>query len=402
MLWLNKILNRLEGDKVIWMIVILLSMVSLLAVYSSTGTLAYKYQSGNTEYYLLKHLALIIFSLGLMYLAHKLDYRYYSKAAQILLLVAIPLLAYTLFLGTDLNAAKRWITLPVINISFQTSDLAKLALIMFLARVLSKKQDYIKEFKGAFLPILFPVFIVCALIAPADLSTAVVLFITSLILMFLGRVHLKHILGLVAVSAIAGVVFVSILLSIPDESLVAFGRGPLTWKHRIEAFSDDTGQESYQVQQAKIAIAKGGVLGQGPGNSTQRNFLPHPYSDFIYAIIIEEYGIMGGLVLIILYLVLLYRTIKIVAKSPKAFGALLAVGLSLSLVIQAFIHMAVSVNLLPVTGLTLPLVSMGGTSLFFTSVSIGIVLSVSRNAEELDEIKNKLDINQSKATLSYV
>ncbi len=378
----KNILEKLQGDKVIWMIVFVLSLFSVLAVYSSTGTLAFKYHEGNTEYYLIKHIALMIFGLGLMYAAHRVPYQYYAKAAQILLIVSIPLLAYTLFFGSDINQAKRWITLPVINISFQTSDLAKLALIMFLARVLSIKQGNIKDFQGAFVPILLPVFLVCALIAPADLSTAVVLFGTSLILMFLGRVDLKHILGLMGASLLAAFLFISFLKIMPEDSLKGMGR-MATWKARIEAFSgDEAGAESYQVAQSKIAIAKGGILGMGPGNSTQRNFLPHPYSDFIYAIIIEEYGLIGGSFLVLLYLLFLFRSINIVMKSPKAFGALLAAGLSLSLVIQAFIHMGVSVNLLPVTGLTLPMVSMGGTSLFFTSISVGIILSVSRTVEE--------------------
>lgn len=378
---LRKIVDRLEGDKLIWLIVLLLSFVSVLAVYSSTGTLAYKYQSGNTEYYLLKHLGLLLFGLGLMYGAHKLPYRIYAKVAKIMLYISIPLLAYTLIFGTDLNDAKRWITLPIINFSFQTSDLAKLALIMFLARTLTIKQENIDDFGSAFVPLILPVFVVCALIAPADLSTAAVLFCTSLLIMFIGRVNWKHILGLVGLSIIGGALFVSLLFALPEDLLNEAGR-MATWKSRIEAFAAGDAAESYQVVQSKIAIAKGGFIGAGPGNSVQRNFLPHPYSDFIYAIILEEYGLIGGTAVLLLYLLFLFRSIRIVARSPKAFGALLAVGLSLSLTIQAMIHMAVAVNLLPVTGLTLPLISMGGTSMFFTSISVGIILSVSRSIEE--------------------
>lgn len=384
--FLQRIWERLEGDRLIWAIVLVLSMFSIMAVYSSTGTLAYKYQAGNTEYYLLKHISLLLFSLVLMYIAHLVPYRFYAKVAKVAMYVSIPLLAYTLLFGTDLNDAKRWITLPVINFSFQTSDLAKLALIMYLARILTIKQDNINDLGIAFIPTIIPVILVCGLIAPADLSTALVLFCTSILLMFIGRVNWKHILGLGAMSIVAGALFISLLFALPDDVLQNTGR-MATWKSRIEAFAEGDNADSYQVKQAKIAIAKGGITGAGPGKSVQRNFLPHPYSDFIYAIILEEYGTIGGAFIMFLYLAFLFRSIKIVTKSPKAFGALLAVGLSMSLVIQALIHMAVAVNLLPVTGLTLPLISMGGTSLFFTSVSVGIVLSVSRSIEKDSTLK---------------
>lgn len=381
---MQKVLQYLKGDRAIWLIVLLLSGISLLAVYSSTGTLAYREKAGNIEFYLLKHFAIMMLGFAMMYGTHLMPYRYFSKIAQLLLYLCIPLLLYTLFFGSDLNNARRWITLPVIKLSFQTSDLAKLALIMFLARVLSKRQQNIKDFNQGFLPTILPVFLICALIAPADLSTAVVLFITSLLLMFIGRVHLLHIGGLIGITVGAAVLSVMLLLAMPDDSLAGKGR-MATWKSRIESFIAGEGEASYQSVQSNIAVAKGGVLGRGPGKSTQRNFLPHPYSDFIYAIIIEEYGLIGGVVILLLYLAFLYRSIRILVTSPKAFGALLAVGLSLSLVLQAMVHMAVSVNLFPVTGLTLPLVSMGGTSLIFTSISIGIILSVSRGTEQKKE-----------------
>lgn len=394
---LQKLFNKLEGDRQIWGIVIALSMFSILAVYSSTGTLAYKYHEGNVEYYLFKHIGLLLFSFLLMYLAHLVPYQYYAKIAKVLLYLSIPLLFYTLVFGDDLNDAKRWITLPIINFSFQTSDLAKLALIMFLARTLTIKQGNIKDFGNSFLPLILPVFGVCILIAPADLSTSAVLFFTCLLLLFIGRVDWKHIFGLVALSVVGAALMISLLFTMPDSVLQDLGRAA-TWKARIESFTDRSGDhvESYQVVQSKIAVAEGGIIGRGPGKSTQRNFLPHPYSDFIFAIIIEEYGVLGGLVVLLLYLWFLFRAIKIVIASPKAFGALLAVGLSMSLVIQALIHMAVAVNLLPVTGLTLPLVSMGGTSLFFTSISVGIVLSVSRSNElnkNLDSTENEIGAN---------
>ena len=376
---MQTLFKNLKGDRVIWYIVLLLSVFSLLAVYSSTGTLAFKYKAGNTEYYLLRHFVLIIFGLGLMYLAHLIKFEYYSRIAQILLVVSIPLLLLTLLIGTDIHSARRWITLPVFNLSFQTSDLAKLALIMYTARVLSKKQKVITDFERGFLPVAIPVILVCMLIIPADLSTALLLFLTCMILMFIGRCRIKHI-GLVLWAGLT-----MFLLLIFVAKVTTYEGRVTTWENRITTFATEQG-DSYQVQQSKIAIANGGLARFAPGKSTQRNFLPQPYSDFIYAIIIEEYGLFGGIIVILLYLVFLHRCILIFIKNPNAFGAILAVGLSMSLVIQALMNMAVTVNLLPVTGLTLPLVSMGGTSVWFTSVSIGIILSVSRTVEERKSI----------------
>jgi cell division protein FtsW len=278
----------------------------------------------------------------------------------------------------DINNAKRWLTIPIINLSFQTSDLAKLALIMYMARVLSKKQETIKDFKTGFLPAVIPPLIICALIAPSNLSTASILFATCILLMFIGRVKLKYIFSMIGAGILALALIIIIALFTPFHARV------LTWHSRIDNFmNDDKG--SYQVQQAKIAIANGGIIGSGPGNSKQRNFLPSPYADFIYAIIIEEYGLVGAFIIVALYLLFLQRCIKIFIKSPGAFGAFLAIGLSFALVFQALINMAVAVNLLPVTGVTLPLISMGGTSIWFTSISIGIILSVSRYVEQEDQ-----------------
>ena len=288
-----------------------------------------------------------------------------------------------MFLGSNINDATRWITLPVANITFQPSDLAKLALIMYTARMLSKKQAEIKDFQKTFIPILLPIIGVCILIIPSDLSTAVLLFTTNVLLMFIGRISLVQIGALIGSGIIAIAFVILLLFVIPEDKMM--GR-MATWKARIESFTND-GAPSYQVKHSKIAIAKGGLFRVRPGGSIQRNYLPHPYSDFIYAIIIEEYGLMGGALIVLLYLILLYRSIKIVAKSPGAFGALLAVGLALSLVLQAMVNMAVTVNLLPVTGLTLPMVSMGGSSMLFTSIAIGIILSVSRSIEDVTDTK---------------
>lgn len=372
-----RMLRNIKGDKVLWVVVIILSIFSLLAVYSSTGTLAYKKQGGNTEYYLLKHFIIMVFGFVLMFLTHKIKYQYFSRISQLAMIVSIILLVMTLIFGSTINDANRSLTLPVINLTFQSSDFAKLALIMYTARMLSKKQEQIKDFKTAFLPIMWPILLICALILPENFSTAAILFATCLVLMFIGRVNLRFIMSLVG----SGILILTLVIGIvyftkPDKGRV------LTWKNRIDHFANgDNGEEGYQVEQAKIAIATGGVFGKMPGKSTQRNFLPHPYSDFIYAIIIEEYGLFGGILLVLLYLIILFRGTRIVVKSPGNFGAFLAIGVSFSLVFQAMINMAVAVNLFPVTGQPLPLVSMGGTSMWFTSIAIGIILSVSREID---------------------
>lgn len=379
---MTRVLRNIRGDKVIWAVVILLSIFSLLAVYSSTGTLAYKYQSGNTEYYMMKHLIILLFGLLIMYFTHLVKFTYFSRIFQIALYIAVPLLVLTLFVGKDLNEAKRVLALPF-NLTFQTSDLAKLTLIMYLARLLSKKQAYIKDFKSAFLPFMIPVLIVCGLILPANFSTAAMLFATSLVLMFIGRVNMKYIASLVGI----GVVLFTLLLVIANAYPDLLPRAN-TWKSRIVNFADKDNLDSdktYQVDQAKIAIAEGGIIGKMPGNSTQRNFLPHPYSDFIFAIFIEEYGLIGGSFLVLLYLILFFRVVRIVTKIPRNFGAFMAVGVGFSLVFQAMINMAVAVNLIPVTGQPLPLVSMGGTSIWFTSIALGVILSVSKEIDTKPE-----------------
>jgi len=351
---------------------------------------------GNTEVYLFKQFAFILVGIMVIYFAHQVNYTIYSKVAKILFLLSIPLLFYTLFFGVKLNEGSRWIRLPIINMTFQTSDLAKLALFMYLSRLLSKRQDTIKDFKKGFVPVITPVAIVCILIAPANLSTALLIGATSLMLLFIGRVSARHLLMTIGVALIPVVILVcaAVIRHRTDggavEKVKTENRSRLfvrvdTWISRVETFvyggKEDNDDNNYQTNQAKIAIAKGGILGLGPGNSQQRNFLPHPYSDFIYAIIIEEYGLVGGALIVFIYLVFLLRSIRIFRRCPFAFGAFLALGLSFTLVIQALANMAVNVNLFPVTGVTLPLVSMGGSSFLFTCLAIGIILSVARNSE---------------------
>lgn len=369
---------ELKGDRAIWAIFAILAIFSVLAVYSSTGTLAYKEQGGNTEAYLFKHVIILGIGMFLAYMFHLLHYMNYSRWSRYLLILTIPLLFLTIALGPDINEARRWIHIPYVGLTFQTSDFAKLALIIYVAREISSKQDYIKDFNSAFLPIIVPILIVCGLIAPADLSTALLLFLTCILMMFIGRVAIKYIFLLL----LLGVVVFSMLILLREifPGIIRVD----TWVSRMQEFMDSTSDGGYQVQQAKIAIANGGWIGEGPGNSIQRNFLPASYSDFIYAIICEEYGVLGGSVVILLYVLLFFRATRLVTKSSKAFGAMLAMGLSLVLVIQAFMNIAVSVNIVPVTGLTLPMISMGGTSLVFTCIAFGMILSVSKFIESTD------------------
>ena len=389
----GNLVKKTKGDRVIWAIVIILTLASLLLVYSSTGSLAYR-MSKSTESYLFKQFAFIMLGLLVIYFAHRINYTIYSRVAQVLFLISIPLLLYTLLFGVELNSGSRWIKLPVINMTFQTSDLAKLALFMYMSRQLSRKQQVIKDFKKGFLPIIIPVAVICLLIAPANLSTAILIAGTSFLLMFIGRVSTKHILITMAVAMIPVVILISIAVSTYDTkageskklpAILSAGRIP-TWIGRIQTFvyskKEDNNEKLYQINQAKIAIAKGGWLGRGPGNSEQRNFLPHSYSDFIYAIIIEEYGIFGATFICLIYLLFLFRCIRIYRRCPYAFGAFLALALSFTLVIQAIANMGVNVNLFPNTGVTLPLVSMGGSSFLFTCLAIGIILSVARNVEQ--------------------
>ena len=388
----GKFLNRTKGDKVIWAIVILLTLVSILVVYSSIGSLAYK-MNKSTESYLFKQITFIALGVLIIYFAHRVNYTIYSRVATILFLLSIPLLFYTLKFGSSINDANRWIKLPVINMTFQTSDLAKLALFMYISKQLSRKQNVIKNFKKGFLPLIIPVIIICLLIAPANLSTALLVGGTALMLMFIGRVKTRHILLVVGAALLPIVFLVLVSKNYYDKeqnktkelpSVLTFGRMP-TWIKRVQDFMyADKAEASYQVQQAKIAIAKGGWFGKGPGKSEQRNFLPHPYSDFIYAIIIEEYGLLGGAIIMFIYLLFLFRSIRLFQRCPYAFGAFLAVALSFTLVIQAMVNMAVNVNVFPTTGVTLPLVSMGGSSLWFTCFAIGIILSVARNVEQME------------------
>ena len=335
--------------------------------------------------------------IAVIYFAHRINYTIYSRIALYLFLIAIPLMIFTYLFGATINDGSRWIKLPIINMTFQTSDLAKLGLFMYLSRQLSRKQEMIKDFKKGYLPLVVPLGIICALIAPANLSTALLTGATGLLLMFIGRASVKHIMATIGIGLIPVVILIMIAVGTYNgksetavhknaaiTELRSHGRIG-TWISRVQDFMYASADETpYQVQQAKIAIAKGGIIGVGPGNSEAKNFMPHPYSDMIYAVILEEYGLFGGAIIIFVYLVFLLRCISIFRRCPFAFGAFLALGLSFTLVIQAMANMAVAVNLVPVTGVTLPLVSMGGSSFLFTCASIGIILSVARNVEQIE------------------
>ena len=362
--WSDK---NLQGDPVIWAVVFALSIISVLVVYSSIGTLAYK-RTVSPEMILIKHSFMVCLGLASMWFAHKVDYRYYSKISRLALWVSVPLLIYTFTNGTTINDAARWISIPIIG-SFQPSDFASLALIINLASMLSKKQQNIEDIKDSLIPMLIWCGVICGLIALTNLSTAVLLFATCMLVMFIGRVPVKYLAMLVLVGLLAGAV------------ALKFGVRGETAKNRILSFVNGS-ELPFQAKHARIAVATGGVIGKGPGNSDQRNILPHPYSDFVYAIVIEEYGMIGGIIVLVLYLILLHRGMKAAYNSERAFGGLLSAGLSFDLVCQAMVNMGVVVGLGPITGQPLPLVSMGGTAMVFAGLSVGIILSVSRGEQD--------------------
>ena len=362
--------KNLKGDPIIWLIIIILSLFSIVVVYSATGTLAYKMKGGNTEFYLVKHSILVAISLLATWIFHLIDYRYYAKVSRVLLWVSVPLLIVTWQFGVNINEASRWLTIPVLNLGFQPSDLAKLALLITLASMLGKRQNNIHNFQKAIIPMLIWIGLVCGLIAMTNISTGILLFVTCMLLLFLGRVSMKYIGLLMIIGVISGV------------SALIFGQRYDTVRARFEVYVQ--GETSYQAKHSNIAIASGGIFGKGPGKSDQRNYLPHPYSDFVYSIIVEEYGFIGGFAVLVIYMVLLYRTTMVVYKSDQPFGGLLSIGLCFALVIQGVVNTGVTVGLGPITGLPLPLISMGGTSQLFMGVALGMILSVSRKKDEVN------------------
>lgn len=380
----QKILANLHGDKVIWVVFGLLCLASLLSVYSSAGIMDYRFGGGSSH--MIKHLLIVGIAGFSAYVIHQISYRFFSALAPTLLVISVGLLVLTMLTGSEINDARRWLSVPIIGLTVQTSDIAKVAVILYLARNIATKQAVIKDFKSAFLPLLLPVIIITMLIAPADLSSALVLFATCLIMLFVGRIKIRYILLVFAFGVVCLILLILLGQVWPD--FVRYD----TWMSRINDFA--TGEASRDNIQAKIAIAQGGWFGLGPGNSVQRNFIAYPYADFIFAIICEEYGVIGGLSILGFYLMLLFRCTKLLTRSRQAFGALLAFGLCIGVVLQALANIAVSVQLMPATGVTLPMVSMGGTSLIFTAAQFGIILSVSREVEKNGlHLKNKTDEN---------
>ena len=373
----KQIYAKLRGDRVIWMIVVILSVYSILTVYSASTMQAFRTANTSVEGLMFGHLVKVLFGLFMVYVCSLIQYTQYKRMAPYLLILVIPLLVYTIGFGAEINNARRWVDVPIIGLRFQPSDLAKLALVIYVANAISNKQDYIDDFNDAFMPIIIPILIICGLIAPADLSTASVLFFTALMMMFMGRVSLKYIALLLFLGIVLFMFLITLSQFFPD-----FVRAD-TWANRFQEFWEGTGGVNDQVTEAKIAIANGELFGVGPGNSMIKNYLPASNSDYIYSIICEEYGLVfGGLVILLLYVMLFFRCVSIVTRSPKAFGAMLALGLGLLISFQALLNIAVNVNLLPVTGLTLPMVSWGGTSILFSSIAFGMILSVSRYIEK--------------------
>ncbi|SEQ26349.1 FtsW/RodA/SpoVE family cell cycle protein [Neolewinella agarilytica] len=374
-----RIATELRGDRVIWAIVVLLAIISMVSVFSSASSLAYVERDGEVGYYLMKHGLILGFGIVVIYICHLLAYTKFSRWAPGLLVVAFALLLVTLWLGVDINNAKRWLKIPIIGLTFQSSDFAKLALIIFVARSIGSKQDVIKDFKEAFLPIIAPIIGICMLIAVNDLSSALMLFLICMLMMVVGRVAIQYIVMLV----LLGICAFSLMVMIGARYPHLIPRAS-TWEKRIETYFNPeraSTDDRYQITKAQIAMANGGLIGVGPGNSTQRNYVPSAHADFIYSIIVEEYGVVGGIAVISLYVLLFFRIVRLVTRSSKAFGAMVAFGIGMALLLQAFFNIAVNLDLLPITGLTLPLISMGGTSLLFTCVSFGIILSVSKYIE---------------------
>lgn len=384
----------IKGDRIIWAVILILFIISLLSVYSSTGSLAYKFRSGDTLYYLFRQLRYVVLGLIVIFFFHLVPYKVYSKVSMTIIYIAVPLLLFTLLKGESRNEATRWLMIPGTGLTIQPSDFAKVALIMFIAKVLSVNQNNITDFKQVFLKLAVAISVICMLILPANFSTAAIVFVTAFTLMFIGRVPFKHLF------LFLGVGIVGLALFILLASAVSQGENRIsTWKNRIENFvQGGEAGENYQADQAKVAVVRGGLFPNGPGTSTQRNLLPHPYSDFIYAIIIEEYGsLIGGVLLLVLYLWLLFRTGLLVRKSKSTYAAFLAFGLALGLVLQAFVNMAVAVGLLPVTGQTLPLVSMGGSSILFNSMAMGMILSVSWGIKKELEAEAEAEVKAAEA-----
>ena len=422
---MNVINKIMRGDKVIWIVALLLGIVSLIVVYSASSALAVNNFGGNTGRVLLKHGGTLLIGFVMIFIFYRINYQHYAKAAWLLLIPCLALLAYTLLFGQNLNQANRTINLGFF--SFQPSELAKIILITYLARQLVMMRDRLQNFKDVILWLGLPILFTAALIFPENLSTAAILLVVCLVLLFIGRVKFLHILAILGIGVVGLGLYIAFDVirtnisnkhakTAAEQEMVVDGKPTeyrekqtriATWINRIEAMgeSKDEGYDPfdkhhYQQTYAKIAVATSSVFGKGPGKSEQRNFLPHPYSDFIFAIIVEEYGIFGALFVLMLYIILFTRVLRIMLKRPLTFGAYLAFGLGFLVIMQAMINMGVSIGLLPVTGQPLPFVSMGGTSMMATGIIIGMILSVTRNMEMEEEALEAVTITEENQQLT--
>ena len=387
---MQTLFDNIKGDRLIWAIVALLAIFSFLPVYSAASNLAYIGSNGSTFSFFVKHFMHLFLGFSIMYGVHKIPYRYFRGLSLIMIPIVLILLIVTMFQGITIDGANasRWIQIPIVGMSFQTSTLASVVLMVYVARYMSKIKDKDITFKSSVLPLWMPVFLVLILILPANFSTAAIMFVMVAMLVFIGGYPIRYLLVILASGAIALTLFILIAKAFPD----AMPNRVDTWMSRLDSFTNGEDSEAdYQIEKAKIAIASGGIQGVGPGKSIQKNFLPQSSSDFIFAIIIEEYGLIGGLSLIILYMWLLFRIVIVAQKADTMFGKLLVLGVGLPIVFQAMINMGVAVELFPVTGQTLPLISSGGTSIWMTCLAIGIILSVSAKREEIKEFENSED-----------
>lgn len=380
---MKMIFQHIKGDKTIWAIVAILAIFSFMPVYSASTNLVYVVGSGSTIGYLVKHMVLLIMGFAIIYGVHKIPYRYFSGGSVLMLPIVFVLLIFTLAQGTVIGGANasRWIRIPFVGIGFQTSTLAGLVLMVYVARYLAKNKEKEINFKESLLQLWLPVAAILILILPANFSTTAIIFTMILMIVFIGGYPLKYIASILGIGLLALSFFVLITKAFPD----AMPNRVQTWQSRIENFSQTEGKEAYQVEKAKIAIATGGVVGVGPGKSIQKNFLPQSSSDFIYAIIVEEYGLVGAILIVFIYFLLLFRIFVVIRKTSTIFGTLLVLGVGCPIIFQATINMAVATNLFPVTGQTLPLISSGGTSIWMTCFALGMILSVSASKEETEE-----------------
>lgn len=378
-----RIFKHIKGDRAIWAIVAILAIFSFMPVYSASTNLVYVVGNGSTTGHLIKHIVLLAVGFFIVYSVHKIPYRYFSGGSVLMLPVVILLLIVTLAQGKTIGGANasRWIQIPFVGVGFQTSTLAGLVLMVYVARYLAKNREKKILFRESLWQLWVPVGVVLILILPANFSTTAILFCMVLLLTFIGGYPLKYIFGILGLGLLSLGLFILVAKAFPE----AMPNRVNTWQSRIESFGADDGRENYQVEKAKIAIATGGVVGKGPGKSVQKNFLPQSSSDFIFAIIVEEYGLMGAIMVLFVYFLLLFRILIAVKNTTTIFAALLIIGVGLPIIFQAIINMAVAVNLFPVTGQTLPLISSGGTSIWMTCFALGMILSVSASKNETEK-----------------